>query len=348
MLSVILSAVTALAMAPALASATTTGPLVKSSVVNGCGMALKVFTPTSDSATARDFAAAGMGIPGSDHLLRTALKSHVRWLPTVSCRARPDRTRQMPSRTSIAPNTVGPTSTNWSGYTAQVNDVSLAEAQWTVPSVAAGGPGSTTATSSIWPGIGDGISGSDELIQAGTEQDEVCTDVANECSYSPNYYFWLEMFPAESQQEVTNLAVGPGDQVGVDAGYDPELSTSANFLICNFTKEMCVAGGQESPAAPHPDVEWITERTAEFGNLVPLAHYQGAVTFTDDVSSTGFSPTQIGLTTPLNAQQDGAHSIQMLDCSGPPLSNPSTTLPTTGTFTTTWQRFGTSSTPNCG
>src|ERR1700743_2029659 len=115
----------------------------------------------------------------------------------------------------VAPGRTPSTSTNWSGFTAQVNDVSLAEAQWVVPSVAAGGPGSTTATSSIWPGIGDGISGSDELIQAGTEQDEVCTDVANECSYSPNYYFWLEMFPAEAQQEVRNLAVGPGDTVGV-------------------------------------------------------------------------------------------------------------------------------------
>jgi hypothetical protein len=240
----------------------------------------------------------------------------------------------------VSPNGfVGPSSPNWSGYEAPVANVSLASAEWNVPSVdGVAGPGTVTATSSIWPGIGEGFS-NDELIQAGTEQDQLCFNVAGECAYSGNYYPWFEMFPAENQEVVTNLQVRPGDLIGVNVGYDPDLAQSAQFLICNLSLNQCVSTGQTSPAPPSGNAEWVTERTGLSGVLPPLAHYQGAVVFTDTVTDTGFTPTGIGTAPPSTAAQDNATSITMHDCNGNTLSQPSA-LESTGSFGTVWQRFG--------
>jgi Peptidase A4 family len=105
-----------------------------------------------------------------------------------------------------------------------------------------------------WAAVGDGSTSGTSLIQDGTEQD-ISTSGAT------SYYFWFEVVPGQDQQEVTNLAAKPGDQVGVSASYDTLVSGDASFVICDFTSGLC---GDASESAHKPDnhAEWIVERTA--------------------------------------------------------------------------------------
>lgn len=143
---------------------------------------------------------------------------------------------------------------------------------WALPAFLGGATGGTSNYSSLWTGIGDGNGG--ELIQAGTEQDVLCS---SDCTaQTQQYYLWYEAFPQESQQEITSLVPQPGDLVGVQVAYGPPYSPNvpASFSICDFTQDNCVSFGQSTPA-PDNTAEWILERTAQCqnGQLVwpPLA-----------------------------------------------------------------------------
>lgn len=91
-------------------------------------------------------------------------------------------------------------SRNWAGYVDETPGIDGVSGTWTVPEV---DPAAATAASSVWVGIGG--SNTDDLIQAGTEQDVERGRAV--------YYAWFETLPAESQR--VRLDVQPGDQMSV-------------------------------------------------------------------------------------------------------------------------------------
>ncbi|HMF20192.1 MAG TPA: G1 family glutamic endopeptidase, partial [Gemmataceae bacterium] len=122
-------------------------------------------------------------------------------------------------------------STNWSGYGVEspnftnpaghvVNGVS---AKWTVPTVS---NNNSFGWSSTWVGI-DGFS-SNTVEQIGTEQDTALTSLYYGM---PQYYAWIEMYPA---YPVALFTVSPGDTITASVVYTgPAGDTTSNspFLL---------------------------------------------------------------------------------------------------------------------
>jgi hypothetical protein len=320
----------------------TTSP-IQQKVVTGCGAPLTVYVPRSSNVPASSFTAAGLSVPASSPVLQRALKRHVRWLPTVTCQARPNRPGKQPGPShhllaGTRPSSGACTSAcspNWSGYVApNVPNVSGAQAEWTVPNVntIVDGGGFISTYSSIWPGIGTG--NGDELIQAGTEQDQIC--LSGQCGYS--YYFWLEMYPAESEQQITNLTPAPGDDVSSAIGYNWGTGQAA-FILCDFTKNLCVNGTQQSPQAPALTAEWIAERPSLNGQYTPLADYTGVWIW----NSLAFTNANTQESTPAD---NGAYALNMTDCANTiPLASVGPLDSSGGAFADDWNNFGTAEGP---
>lgn len=167
--------------------------------------------------------------------------------------------------------------TNWSGYQVAVTGPLQAHASWYLPSVS--WPG-RDGYSSTWVGIGGGTAAQGQLIQAGTEQDVVCTAVRNgRCiSTRAQYYAWIETYPRRGQERVTNLALAPGDAVEATVRWDPAAS-AASFTLCNWRTSQCVSAIR-SAGAPRAVAQFVVERpTLGTGRVGALANF-GAVTFT--------------------------------------------------------------------
>jgi len=322
-------------------------PAAESHVVTGCGAQLTVTAPTTDTLTTDTLAAAG--VPVTSDVAQRALRQQATWLSNVHCKARPDHTRKtVPVATTdpktlknISPRTIGSRSPNWSGYDADVAGATVAQATWTVPYVGGTTSGRDGADVSIWPGIGTGTNSStDELIQDGTEQVQICTEVGGQCSYTYEYFFWLEMYPYEAEQEITNLSVLPGDDVGALATYDPG-NHLAGFLLCNYTVNQCVTGTQVSPAPVSNSAEWIVERPGSSdGSLFALAPY-GSVSLSNALSATGYDGNNTGTNGYTTAAQDGAESIEMTNCAGTQQLDSTGNLDSTGAgYTSIWLNFG--------
>lgn len=153
-------------------------------------------------------------------------------------------------------------STNWSGYVASGTDTKFtgATGSWTVPQVHPGPAG----YSSSWVGI-DGT-GTQDLIQAGTEQDWGPQGVV--------YYAWYEVLPASSMYLGP---VYPGDQVSVDI--DKAGPASWTIQVHDITRGTLWAGAV-SYTAPGNSAEWVEEAPTNGQNsrLYPLANF-GTVQF---------------------------------------------------------------------
>lgn len=173
-------------------------------------------------------------------------------------------------RVKSAPRDTTPTVryTNWAGYSAKAAAPDAAHAQWQVPTASWAG---RNGYSNAWVGIGDGI-GKNQLIQAGTEHDNVCVRVIKgKCAQSRSTYtFWFETFPQRSQELVTNLPVKPGDTVDVRVAWNAK-KRSANFMLCNLTLNSCVTADR-SAHAPNGIAEWVIERPSDYrGTPMALA-----------------------------------------------------------------------------
>jgi len=166
-------------------------------------------------------------------------------------------------------------STNWAGYIYSAPGIDSVGGTWIVPQVA---DGYGTSASSIWVGIGG--STTNDLIQAGTEQDLI--------SGQPVYYAWYETLPTPAQR--VRMDVAPGDQITVRIA---EVAPNQwSVVIANGTN------GQMAQltlfyTSSHSSAEWIVEaptlqnnRTGERRQL-PLANF-GAVHFS------GIAATQLG------------------------------------------------------
>lgn len=286
----------------------------------GCGGETTTVTPIPGHGplTAKE-----LGLPGAaEPMLRQIASDDDTWVPDTRCTSlRSHTTPQPPVASSVASYTA--TSPNWSGYRAPVSHPHYARAYWTVPRIV--GYPNFNAYSSIWPGIGFGNS-TNELVQDGTEEDVTCVKAYGRCqAYSRPVFFWFELFPKESQQEIS-LSVSAGDYVEVATSW---WNGKATFVMCNHTRGTCWNGSQPSPTPPTYYAEWIVERTTESGGPAPLADYSG-VWLSHDLYDTGGS---------MHVPSTGeAYGMNMVYCNET-LSSVGALYDSGSTFKATWHHY---------
>lgn len=314
-------------------------PAVIRHEVAGCGRTMTVYTPRTAAA---GLPASALGLPGGSHsILAAAAQHHVRWLSTLDCRERPAEHHRIPA---TARHVAASASGNWSGYVDETDaPPNYAQMFWTVPHLGPASGLGQTDYSSIWPGIGSGSAEDAELIQDGTEQDVSCGSVIDGCTIgSQTDYFWIEAFPAEAQEEVTNLTPNPGDSVAAAVYWSS--STGAEFTLCDFTQNECLTGSQ---SVPPPDIwaEWIVERTGQCYtaggdvSLPPLAPF-GTV----NVTGAGYDETPLGDLEYTIPEEATTTEDDMYDVDGTQMDSTSG-LGNGGTsFSVTWDNYGAAST----
>jgi len=262
-----------------------------------------------------------------------AAAAHVHYLTSITCRAHPST----PVLRTTTATSAAATSANWSGYVSLAKGNFLgAEMLWTVPKVST--DASTDAYSSIWPGVGQGVTGADSLIQGGTEQDAHC--VLTVCSQT--YYPWIEIVPYESQQEITNLTIAPNQEIQTIIEYDHSFGAYAE--IDNLTTGVGVydyGDFNSSFTGSGSTAEWIVERTEENGKFPPLAKF-GTESIADAEAAEGTSWDDPKITYPT---VDGLKSIAytMTTCAGTTLATPGTA--SDSAFTVTWKNKGVNQSP---
>jgi hypothetical protein len=174
--------------------------------------------------------------------LQRAAKNDSRPLTSLRCeQGHPGNPLPKTKQPRVASNAI---STNWSGYetTANAGWYTHADAEWQVPSVIE--PSDKSVVSSIWPGIGEGRSNSEPLIQLGTEQDGTCS---LGCTiHKTSYYAWYEIFPQEPQQKISNFPISPNDDISVSVGL---YQGKGIFDFFNFTKNTDAHASQTSPGS---------------------------------------------------------------------------------------------------
>jgi hypothetical protein len=184
------------------------------------------------------------------------------------------------------------TSNNWSGVELRgtAGPFAWVSAWWNVPVVT--GESKTQTNSSTWVGI-DG-DGTNDLAQAGTEQDAFGTGNATVTTYRA----WTELLPNQPTESVIpNLTINPGDQVFTEvyianAGGSPSLN-GAFMTVCleNLSSSGSYCFGYTSLGGTRiggSEAEWITERPSlcdSKGNctLAELANFGNVPVFTTNV-----------------------------------------------------------------
>jgi Peptidase A4 family len=232
---------------------------VKAHRVYGCGAPITVYAPRRPGAPLNGRA---LGVPdGPGTVIGLANAHHARWLDTVKCRPRPRRIGSIPSP-------------NWSGWQSNTsNKPNYVQAAWRIRGVGNANGAGNTDYSSFWVGLGGGTSKCcDELVQDGTEQDVYDTGL----NQHRTYYFWLEHYPGEPQEEITNLAAHAWDNV--DALVQSNSSHSAYFAMCDTTDNKCGYLTQRTPGPNGHEAEWVVERTC-VGNRLPYLAPFGTMTF---------------------------------------------------------------------
>lgn len=193
--------------------------------------------------------------------------------------SRPDITHAGRARVSNPPESAP----NWSGFELRgaAGTYDWVTGEWVVPSVT--GESNSTTYSSFWIGLdGDGTT---NLVQAGTEQENVNFSFFGISWSFSTYYAWTQFLPQQqTEQQVTNFSVHPGDEIFcqvfvADAGQMPSLTGFfGQFVIMNQTTSTTTwsytprgttnVGGSEA--------EWIMERPTVNGGLADLADYGSA------------------------------------------------------------------------
>jgi Peptidase A4 family len=193
--------------------------------------------------------------------------------------SRPDITHAGRARVSNPPESAP----NWSGFELRgaAGTYDWVTGEWVVPSVT--GESNSTTYSSFWIGLdGDGTT---DLVQAGTEQENVNFSFFGISWSFSTYYAWTQFLPQQqTEQQVTNFSVHPGDEIFcqvfvADAGQMPSLTGFfGQFVIMNQTTSTTTwsytprgttnVGGSEA--------EWIMERPTVNGRLADLADYGSA------------------------------------------------------------------------
>ncbi len=233
--------------------------------------------------------------------------------------------RALVRRTAASAGTY--TSTNWAGELVlnsalRYGPSSYTEvfAQWVVSAVQQP-PGTCGGTdvSSIWVGI-DGINGSDDVLQGGTEADAGCFTG----NTSPVFYPWFEWYP-DYEYEITNFPIQAGTPILVVV--QASSPTVATVIYVNIESRQYTVAGVTAPAGTSllgNSAEWIVERPSidAAGTLGTLADF-GMALMTSEVA---YLSSEIGTG---NYDVPGApgggrsgYTIIMLDSAGNILASP--------------------------
>jgi hypothetical protein len=178
------------------------------------------------------------------------------------------------------------TNLNWGGTVASAPSgaqFSRVQSFWTVPDVH--GPRGVKGSSytSQWIGI-DG-SGSNDVLQAGTE-----TDFLNG---APSLYTWWEWYPGPSYQ-ITNIAVSPGDIMFCHILAWPSL-VEATVAIGNESSSKVTTFHIKAPKGIRLRgncAEWVIERPGLPSGLPPLANFT-RVYFDEAAATLNTQPAQV-------------------------------------------------------
>ena len=190
------------------------------------------------------------------------------------------------------------TSQNWAGQTILSNAVSYGPssyaevlAQWVVSTVQQP-PGSCGGSdlSAIWVGI-DGIGGSNDVLQGGTEADANCANG----NTTQSFYPWFEWYP-DYEYEITNFPVVAGAPFLVVV--QATSATAATVIYVNIKSRGYTVAGVTAPAGTTlkgNSAEWIIERPAnEPGNTLGTMADFGMGLRTSEVA---FLSSEIGTNT---------------------------------------------------
>jgi hypothetical protein len=230
--------------------------------------------------------------------------------------------RRRASTAALSPLSSSP---NWSGFQSSLKHFTGASMTWVVPT-----PGSATAPAaiSIWPGIGQGTSASDELIQAGTQQNADGSSSA-----------WTELYPLEPEQAVNGLRALPKDNMAVNVTWDSATHTAV-FLLVNYSahKEKMIT--QSFSGSSGSSAEWIVERPQLCVStciIEPLLKF-GSVSIVNGAADR----TVNGTTTVSYIGSFSDHSrIPMMNCIGDKtLASPASDVGQQGDFSDTWKQAG--------
>jgi hypothetical protein len=174
--------------------------------------------------------------------------------------------------TPTVPVTTATPTLNWSGYEGDTQNITAVHAAWIVPSVSAP---PATGYAATWIGIGGTTT--EDLIQAGTEQ-----DIENGV---PTYYAWVEALPDDTLGVSTRrLPANPGDLFSVTITNTSgnewtvtlENRTTNQHLSLSTTYQSCTCSA-----------EWIEEVPEVSGVNDPAIANFGTVTFTEATATVG-------------------------------------------------------------
>jgi hypothetical protein len=215
------------------------------------------------------------------------------------------------------------TSQYWSGYVAPLQSTALySSISWTEPTMSSAPAGTSTQMAS-WTGLGSGSSASNELVQAGTEQDQTPT------AQTP--YFFYELYPYEAEIKVSGIYVAPGDSLTVLV-YFTTITHVATFDFYNNTRNQYVSVSQSLPAFHAyigAQAEWIVERPEVGGAPSALGQFTQI-----SVSNARFQTDASG--TVLNAASVNTNKWTLTNAAGTPLATPGAIG--AGTFSVTFLR----------
>jgi hypothetical protein len=172
------------------------------------------------------------------------------------------------------------TLSNWSGYELRGGAGSYVAVQgmWNVPTVAY--EANQHVYSAYWIGL-DG-DGTNDLVQAGTEQEITEINFLGFNLTFTNYYAWTEFLPQQpTEQVISNFTVNPGDEISCSVSmggsfFIPVLSgPDGIFIIDNVTRGeyTSVATPRGSTSVGGSEAEWIMERPTVNNALPDLANY---------------------------------------------------------------------------
>jgi hypothetical protein len=115
--------------------------------------------------------------------------------------------------------------------------------------------------------------GTNDLVQAGTEQNNVVYNISGQYLSISNYYAWSEFLPQQPNEQVfANLQINPGDRIETVVLL---LDSEAFFVIENITRNetVSVTTPYGSTIVKASEAEWIMERPSVNNNFTDLAQY---------------------------------------------------------------------------
>lgn len=327
---------------------------------HNCGAGTNATTPTASDLSAV--------FPANFASANVEKLSKINWHTNVTCTrsAKPITHQLRPSLRArsrlTAQQNAGPTSYNWSGYQDQLTPHRSFMA-WQVPTnpapdTSSNVPGATYGGDtqvSIWPGMGNGHSSTnDVLIQNGTETLGHCEIArvnppqagqprSTYCTkWSSSSYFWWETYDDNRklpENKISDHAVAAGDQVATAVWW---FAGKAQFFFVNLT----TSDGWDlsTPSGPPgASAEWIVERPtiqvgyaalSKYGTESP---YNLAVDTTGDVNNAKYVPAGNFPGATLNMVQ------KLPDATGSGYHDgatmPEVTSQSGGNMTTTWRKY---------